>query len=110
MKEIMPLRYLFLLMGIFATYCGLIYNDFFSLKLDLFGSCYNEDFKKICNYPFGFDPIWEISSNELITSNSFKMKFAVIIGICQMMLGIILKGMNAIHFKQWIDFFHVFLP
>jgi V-type H+-transporting ATPase subunit a len=34
-------RYLFLLMGFFATYCGFVYNDMMSLPLNLFGSCYN---------------------------------------------------------------------
>jgi len=29
-------RYMLLLMGFFATYCGLIYNDFMSLPLNLF--------------------------------------------------------------------------
>jgi len=35
-------RYLLLLMGLFATYCGLIYNDFMSLPLNLFSSCYTK--------------------------------------------------------------------
>lgn len=36
-----PLLFLFL-MGFFATYCGSIYNEFFSIPLDLFGTCYEE--------------------------------------------------------------------
>lgn len=73
-------RYLFLLMGIFATYNGLIYNDMSSTSIELFGkTCYTvlepskEDphmvfakrpLKKVdpdgaeCVYPFGMDPIW----------------------------------------------------
>lgn len=33
-------RYLILLMGMFATYCGVCYNDFVSLPLPLAESCY----------------------------------------------------------------------
>jgi V-type H+-transporting ATPase subunit a len=33
-------RYLLLLMGIMATYCGFIYNEFFALTTNMFGSCY----------------------------------------------------------------------
>lgn len=34
-------RYLILLMGFFAFYCGFIYNDMMSMPLDLFGTCYD---------------------------------------------------------------------
>ena len=33
------LRYMLILCGGFAAYCGLIYNDFFALQLDIFGTC-----------------------------------------------------------------------
>lgn len=82
-------------MGLFAFFSGWIYNDFFSIPLNVFGSCYEEEpdhdgyVNKIegCVYPFGIDPRWIQSSNELNFFNSFKMKFAVIIGVVQMSIG-----------------------
>lgn len=34
-------RYLFLFMGICATYCGFIYNEFFAMQTNIFTSCYD---------------------------------------------------------------------
>lgn len=34
-------RYFVFFMGFFACYCGFMYNDFMSLSLNLFGSCYD---------------------------------------------------------------------
>lgn len=42
-RAALPARYLLLLMGMFATYCGFIYNDFTSVSMNLFGSCYDPD-------------------------------------------------------------------
>ena len=40
-KNLLQMRYLLLMMGFFATYMGLIYNDFMSLPTRLFPSCYD---------------------------------------------------------------------
>lgn len=37
------LRYLLVLMGIFATYMGFIYNEFFAIPIEFFGSCYESE-------------------------------------------------------------------
>jgi V-type H+-transporting ATPase subunit a len=38
------------------------------------------------------------------------MKFAVIIGVLQMTLGILLKGLNSIYFSSALDFIFEFIP
>lgn len=92
-------RYLVLMMGFFATYCGSIYNEMFSIPWDLWGTCYTlfnteepdtgkpgkflwaVKRNKDCFYPYGMDPKWWIASNDLVFVNSFKMKWAVIFGV-----------------------------
>ena len=96
LPDMFAVRYLILLMGIMAFYSGWIYNEFFSIPINLFGTCYGhakaEEFAErsydTCVYPFGFDPKWIRASNELNYFNSYKMKFAVIIGVLQMTFGI----------------------
>ena len=53
-----------------------------------------------CVYLFGYDPAWGQSSNTLAVANNVKMKMSVIFGVLHMTIGIIMKGMNAIHFRQ----------
>ena len=37
----MPIRYLLLMMGFMAVYCGFIYNEWFSMPVQFFESCYD---------------------------------------------------------------------
>lgn len=102
-----PGRYFLLLMGIFATYTGVIYNDYASVPLYLFGdSCYvyteghaKPHVKEGCVYPVGIDPSWYLGTTELTVLNSIKMKIAVIFGVAQMSIGVILKGGNNLYFR-----------
>ncbi|CAM9796435.1 unnamed protein product [Laminaria digitata] len=120
-------RYMIAMMGFFSVYAGLIYNDFFSLPLDLFGSSWvweegrhTEEGTEANNtaeygdadnvYPFGVDPAWHIAGNELLFFNSMKMKTSVILGVTQMTFGVVLKAMNALYFKESLDFFFEFIP
>ena len=111
-------KYLFLLMGLFAFYCGFIYNEFFSVPFLSQDSCYSLDnpgstYKRNtdnCTYSFGIDWIWFQSSNETQFINSFKMKFSIIVGVIQMLLGIIIKGLNGIYFKKQVDLWFEAIP
>jgi len=110
-------RYFVVLMGIFSLFCGFIYNDYTSLPLYLFGSCYTytpgvlePTLQENCVYPIGVDPAWYLSPNELTFMNSMKMKIAVIFGVAQMSLGIFLKGSNALYHRSVVDFVFEFLP
>jgi len=38
------------------------------------------------------------------------MKTAVILGVLQMSLGIVMKAFNALYFKKSLDFFFEFIP
>lgn len=111
METLLSMRYIILLMGFFATYCGLIYNDFMAIPLWLFESCYDlkekaspagehkthfdVHYKEDCTYPVGVDPVWYMGTNELTFLNSLKMKISVILGVLQMSLGICMKAFNA---------------
>ncbi|SCO64989.1 vacuolar proton translocating ATPase subunit A, putative [Plasmodium vivax] len=124
-------RYMLLLMGFFAIYAGFLYNDFFSMPLNLFTSMFEEDRqvdttvyykrRKVTNattgqledadpYIFGFDAKWLGAENELTYINSFKMKFSIIIGFLHMTFGVLMKGLNALHYRRKMDFFFEFLP
>lgn len=114
-NAMIPFRYLLILMGFFAFYNGLIYNDYLSISLNLFGSCYeakNEEWilKENCVYKFGLDPVWLASNSSLNFMNSYKMKLSVIIGVTHMLFGVLMKGVNTLYFKNYLDFFCEFIP
>jgi V-type H+-transporting ATPase subunit a len=117
LKVLLRPRYLIFFMGIAAFYCGWMYNDFLSVPLGIFGTCYSTSkdghtAQKLdrCVYPFGIDPKWYVASNELTFMNSLKMKLSVVLGVIHMSGGIIIKGMNAVYFKSSMDFFFEFIP
>ena len=117
LKGMLRYRYIFLLMGFYSLFCGIIYNDFMSIPLSLFSSCYINDkntkeVKKIknCTYPIGIDPKWYAATNDLTFMNSFKMKCSVIVGVIQMTLGIFLRGLNNLYFGDYIGFIFEFIP
>jgi V-type H+-transporting ATPase subunit a len=86
LKDLLPVRYFLLLLGLSSFYCGFMYNEFFAMPAQIFSSCYNiEDKQKWClaadasdptcngkfyfersnfecTYPMGVDPVWGIST------------------------------------------------
>lgn len=120
MDEIMGMvfggRYMLILMGLFAVYAGWIYNDFFSIPVNLFGSRWDmptagakveEPAVQTGVYPFGVDPRWYHTTNELAFFNSLKMKLAVTLGVVQMTFGICLGAFNNVYFKDRLAFMSV---
>lgn len=123
-------RYLLFLMGIFATYVGILYNDMFGFSTELFASGYkwpelNDRSTGIMTptYPngqpsvkpdtivaFGIDSAWSETENKLEFYNSIKMKCAVIIGIIQMLLGVILSLFNHVYHNDKLHIYFRFIP
>ncbi|CAN0874857.1 V-type proton ATPase subunit a1 [Linum grandiflorum] len=116
-------RYVLLLMSLFSIYCGLIYNEFFSVPFHIFGgsayrcrddSCRDAHTVGLVKfrdpYPFGVDPSWRGSRSELPFLNSMKMKMSILLGIAQMNLGIIMSYFNARFFRSSLDIRYQFVP
>nr|DAD27915.1 TPA_asm: hypothetical protein HUJ06_029383 [Nelumbo nucifera] len=116
-------RYVILLMALFSIYCGLIYNEFFSVPYHIFGGSAYKCRDATCRdahtaglikyrdpYPFGVDPSWRGSRSELPFLNSLKMKMSILLGVAQMNLGIILSYFNARFFGSSLDIWYQFVP
>jgi V-type H+-transporting ATPase subunit a len=117
-------RYIALVMAVFSLFTGLIYNDAFSKSMTLFDSAwefYKPDgwvkgttvtaqLKGSYRYPFGLDPAWHGTDNDLLFSNSYKMKMSIILGWAHMTYSLCFSYINARHFKKPIDIWGNFLP
>jgi len=111
-------RYVLLLMGIFSMYTGIIYNECFSVAMDLFGT--NWRFEEGSDhavridpdrtYPIGVDPAWNGSPSALNYYNSLKMKLSIILGVTHMTGGIILSALNGAYFRHTLDIYFEFIP
>jgi V-type H+-transporting ATPase subunit a len=118
-------RYIALVMAVFSIYTGLIYNDIFSKSMTLFKSSWEwdapPDFRtgqtvaaKIRDpnyrYPFGLDWRWHGTENDLLFTNSYKMKMSIILGWAHMTYSLCFAYINARKFKRPIDIWGNFLP
>uniref|UniRef100_A0A0N5CDC0 V-type proton ATPase subunit a n=1 Tax=Strongyloides papillosus TaxID=174720 RepID=A0A0N5CDC0_STREA len=128
-------RYVILLMGCFSIYTGLIYNDFYSKSINIFGSSWKNPYNHTIimsrllddtesltlpveqaydrdngPYPFGVDPVWNLASNKLTFLNAMKMKMSILIGISQMAFGVFLSLVNYFHRKSVLDVLFMFIP
>ncbi|KAK3683944.1 vacuolar ATP synthase 98 kDa subunit [Podospora appendiculata] len=117
-------RYIALVMAVFSVFTGLIYNDVFSKSMTLFDSQWEwvvpEGFEKGTlvarlksedyRYPFGLDWRWHGTENDLLFSNSYKMKMSIILGWAHMTYSLCFSYINARHFKRPIDIWGNFVP
>lgn len=134
MEGILVTRYFWLMMGFFSCYMGLMYNEFFAIPNDWFGSCYDMDAfaaapepkplriapnggdpntgienHPTCVYPFGLDPAWRWATKSLTFTNNIKEKLSVIIAYFHLNFGIVLNALNAVYFGQYKKlFFDIF--
>jgi len=107
-------RYVLFFMGLFGFYCGTIYNDIVSVPISVFSTRWDTKGhwagKDESPYPYGVDPSWYGTTNQLQFFNSLKMKASVILGVTQMIFGISLGSLNHIHFNDYIGLIFEWIP
>ncbi|KAJ1520839.1 hypothetical protein ONE63_003928 [Megalurothrips usitatus] len=122
-------RYIILMMGVFSIYTGIIYNDVFSLSMNVFGSSWTSNYnlstlmgvKSLTldpatdayaqtPYILGMDPVWQTAQNKIIFLNSFKMKISIIIGVLHMVFGVSLSVINNVQNRKYMNLLLEFVP
>ncbi|KAK3830305.1 MAG: V-type ATPase, V0 complex, 116kDa subunit family [Linnemannia gamsii] len=116
-------RYIVLLMGAFSLFTGMIYNDIFSRAMPWFQSGWHfnvpEDYDGKTTlvaeptghtYVFGIDYAWHGTENNLLFTNSYKMKMSIILGVIHMSFGICMVYQNARFYRKPIDIIGGFIP
>ncbi len=112
-------RYIIFLMGLFAVYVGVIYNDCMSFPINAQGTNYitnyddeNDVFRVWNGYvqSFGVDSSWYYNKNSLKFFNSLKMKMAVILGVIHMVFGMFLSLKNHLFFRDSLAIVFDFIP
>ncbi|KAI8468088.1 MAG: V-type ATPase, V0 complex, 116kDa subunit family [Monoraphidium minutum] len=128
-------RYIVLLMAVFSVFTGVIYNEFFSIPMTIFGrsaaKCVvaGEALQEVTDlrtcpvlggtvafprgappYPFGVDPVWHGTKAELPFLNSMKMKMSILMGVVHMNMGIVHSLANNRYFKDTLSTICEFVP
>lgn len=117
-------RYIIFFMSLFSIITGLTYNDCFALGFNLFNSSYKWVWRssKYVGYysddvegvspvtKYGIDAFWRWGDNSMIFINSYKMKLSVIIGVAQMIFGLLVNLINHINRKDLKKIFCQWIP